>query len=42
MIQMNDHMRQSQAELNELLKEYWKLGHATGEFRLSRQPSTAY
>ena len=27
---MNDHMRQSQAELNDLLKEYWKLRHATG------------
>ncbi|KAI0085396.1 Nuf2 family-domain-containing protein [Irpex rosettiformis] len=26
---MNDHKRQSQAELNELLKEYWKLRHAT-------------
>ncbi|KAI0688744.1 Nuf2 family-domain-containing protein [Cytidiella melzeri] len=26
---MNDHMKQSQAELNELLKEYWKLRHAT-------------
>lgn len=27
---MNDHMRQSQLELNELLKEYRKLRHATG------------
>ncbi|KAI0340715.1 hypothetical protein BDW22DRAFT_1360163 [Trametopsis cervina] len=26
---MNEHMRQSQTELNELLKEYWKLRHAT-------------
>lgn len=29
---MNDHMRQSQAELNDLLKEYWKLRHATGDY----------
>lgn len=27
---MNDHMKQSQGELSELLKEYWKLRHATG------------
>ena len=29
---MAEHMRQSQAELNELLTEYWKLRYATGEF----------
>ena len=28
--QMIDNMRQSQTELNDLLKEYWKLRHATG------------
>ena len=28
---MGEHMRQSQAELNELLTEYWKLRYATGE-----------
>jgi hypothetical protein len=27
---MNEHMKHSQVELNELLKEYWKLRHATG------------
>lgn len=29
---MSDHMKQSQTELNELLKEYWKLRHATGVY----------
>ena len=27
---MNEHMRDSQNELNNLMKEYWRLRHATG------------
>lgn len=28
---MNEHLRKSEAELNELLAEYWRLRHETGE-----------
>ena len=28
--QMNEHLKNSEAELNELLAEYWKLRHETG------------
>lgn len=28
---MADHMKASQAEINELWTEYWKLRHETGE-----------
>lgn len=28
---MNEHLRKSEAELNELLAEYWKLRHETGK-----------
>lgn len=28
---MNDHLKISETELNELLAEYWKLRHETGQ-----------
>ncbi len=28
---MNEHLKMSEIELNELLAEYWKLRHETGE-----------
>ena len=29
---MNEHLKKSEAELNELLAEYWKLRRETGEY----------
>lgn len=33
--QMAEHLKKSEAELNELLAEYWKLRHETGRLSLS-------
>ena len=32
---MNEHLKKSEAELNELLAEYWKLRHETGKLFLT-------
>jgi len=33
-LQMASHLKQSEAELNELLAEYWKIRHQTGELKV--------
>ena len=47
-VQMAEHIKKSEAELNELLAEYWKLRHETGMlpavnlFNLSDPPAEVY
>jgi len=35
---MNEHLKNCEAELNELLAEYWKLRHETGIILCTRHP----
>jgi hypothetical protein len=41
-MQMAEHQKKSEAELNELLTEYWKLRHETGAVLLLRSQVVEY